>query len=134
VGDQVPEQQRPATRGEEKKYLTLQTVVILVSLVGSVFAGGKWVVTSSWAQAKEHSDAGIAVLRAEFETHKREETGRSERQSADTQMMRSELYDARKELRALYEWQRTGSPAAARVLEAPLSPPPVPTPTKDAGR
>lgn len=116
--------EHPATNGEVKRDLRLQTLVILLSLIGTVVGGAKWVVSSSWAQAKEHVDAGVSVLRAEFEAHKKEESGERDRTRNEVQQMRVEQYDMRKELRSLYDFQKTGRPQPA--LEKPLPPPPVP--------
>lgn len=130
--DDEPTGQHPVTKEVERKYLTLQTLVILLGIAGSILGGARWVVTSSWAQAKEHADAGISVLRAEFDAHKREESSERDRTRGDVQLMRVEQYDMRKELRSLYDYQKTGRPQP--TLEQPLPPPPKPTPAKDGGQ
>lgn len=128
----TPDPNKPATNGEVKKDLNLQTLVIMVTLVGTILGGARWVVTSSWAQAKEHADAGQAVLDAKLEAHIKEEAGERERTRGEVQLMRVEQYDMRKELRGLYDYQKTGREPEA--FKQPLPPPPVPLASKDGGR
>lgn len=134
TGEQAAIDASPATNGQVKKDITLSTAAVVLTIIATVFGGAKWLVTSTWAQGKEHADAGIAVLRAEFEAHKKEESSERERTRTDVQLLRLEQYDARKELKAFFEFQRTGSREAEAILKAPLPPPPVPTPSKDGGR
>ena len=112
--------EQPAPASQEKRWLTLQTIVILVGLAGSTLGGAKWVVSSSWAQAKEHADAGIAVLRAEFDAHKADESSERERTRSDIKAAQQETREMRQELRMLYDYQRNGRDQPA--LSHPLPP------------
>ena len=104
----------------EKKTLNLQTVVILLSIVGSILGGARLVVVSAWAQAKEHTDAGLGVLRAEFDAHKKEEETARRVQEHQVNAMRTEVYELRKEQRALYDYMKTGREQP--ILDRPLPP------------
>lgn len=112
---------------DEKKTLNLQTIVILISIIGSILGGARFVVVSAWAQAQDHADAGLGVLRAEFDAHKREEETARRGQEAQVNSMRTEVYELRKEQRALYDYMKTGRDQP--ILEKPLPPPPL-----DGGR
>jgi hypothetical protein len=75
-------------------------------------------VVGAWAQAKEHSDAGIAIVRAEFEAHKGEESAARRATEAQMTEVKKELYEMRKEQRAIYDYMKTGRDQP--ILEQPL--------------
>lgn len=127
-----PTGEHPATNFEVGRKLNLQTVVIILSIIGTLLGGARYLVVATWAQGKEHADAGVTVLRAEFEAHKREEASERDRTRSEVQLMRVEQYDMRKELRGLYDYQKTGREPEA--FKQPLPPPPLPTPPRDGGR
>ena len=104
----------------EKKLVNLQTVVILLGIVGTVLGGFRVLVISAWAQAKDHADAGVAIVRAEFEAHKAEEATARRRMESQVDNLMIEMRESRKEQRAIYDYMKTGREQPS--LERPLPP------------
>lgn len=129
-----PTGEHPVTKAELGRALNFNDVKLIVVAITVAVATAFGAYRVVLNDARAQTGGGIAVFRAEFEAHKKEESAARERTGADVQMLRLEQWEARKELKAFYEYRRTGSPEARKVLEAPLPPPPVPTPPKDGGR
>lgn len=104
----------------ERWQLKLQTAVLLLGIVGTILGGAKWLVSATWAQGKEHADAGVTVLRAEFAAHVKEETQSRQVTLDQVKEQRTETRELRQELRAVYDYMKTGREQP--TLEKPLPP------------
>ena len=118
-----PTGEHPATDGELKRAvneLSWQNVGIIIGIVASVLGGARYLVVATWAQGKEHADAGVAVLRAEFAAHVQEEAQSRKTTLEQVKDQRVEVREMRQELRAVYDYMKTGREQP--TLEKPLPP------------
>ena len=106
---------------KETWQLWLQTLGIVATIGAMLIGGARYVVVGAWAQAKEHADGGLAVMEAKLEAHILEEAASRQVVLEQVRQYRTELWEQRVEIRAIYLYMKTGQ--EQRILEVPVPPP-----------